>query len=217
MKTVFFTLVMVVSILSISIATNNLTENITRDVKIESFKHLLIDGAFDVYLVYGIEEAVNIKTTAIAMESVLIDQEGESLFIRTQNDNSQNTEKIIVVITVKALEYVSIKDVFSFEIVNPMWVNNLNMYVHSHGKISLNLVGSSLNLITSGSGNLYLDGSLHSAHIVNHGIGSVVIEKSCVEIMSVQQDDYNSIEFNQKDFGSLKVSSKSKNSTLLVP
>jgi hypothetical protein len=217
MKTVFFTLVMVVSVFSISYATNNLTSNVIRDVKIESFKHLIIDGAFDVYLVYGIKEAVSFETTKVGMESVLIDQEGESLFIRTQNQNNLNTEKIIVVITVKTIEYISVKDVNLFEIINPMWINNLNMYVHSHGKVSLNLIGSSLTLLTSGAGNLYIEGSVESADIINYGIGSINVEKSSVEKMTIQQDNYHAIELDQKEAGNIKVNTKSKNLNLLMP
>lgn len=167
--------------------------------EVKEFSNLLIEGAFDVYLIYGLQSSVSIESSKIALDQILVDQEGDLLAIRSKNNGSISTEKIVLIITVNDLAQVSVKDVTSFETLNPMWFDTLLMYLDVHGKTTLNMIGSEFKLHTAGSGDVHLSGTISNVNVSNNGIGSITTEDLCIGRLIMTQGKQPSVEMNLKN------------------
>jgi hypothetical protein len=167
--------------------------------EVAEFTNLLIEGAFDVYMIYGLQSSVSIEASKEVLDQILVDHDGDLLAIRSVNNVQVSSEKIVLIITVNALEQVSIKDVTSFETLNPMWFDKLLMYLDVHGKTKLNMIGSEFRLLTAGSGDVHLSGTIANVNVSNNGIGSIITEDLCIGRLIMAQGKQPSIEMNLKN------------------
>jgi hypothetical protein len=205
MKKMTFILALFVSLTQTYAFDAELPRMTTKNYKFTEFKQLLIEGAFEVYLNYGVSSEMSIQASPTVMNHLLIDQEGDMLAIRTTDGLIANNERAILVITVGNLSQISAKDVHSLETLNPMWFENLNVFIHSHARSNLNLIGNALKLQTTGAGDVHISGTIKDVTVSNQGLGAIITEDLCIGKLVMAQTANTPFELNINDKGKLKM------------
>ncbi len=182
-----------------------LSSTVKKQVVVQSFNRLLIEGDFEVHLHYGTTSDVQIESSAEAMENILIDQDGDALVIRTASGIPSNAGKMVLHIALGDLVLLQLKDVHSVESVTPIWFNKLSAFIQSHSNTRLKLVGNELHLNVSGSGDVYLDGAIKEAQIRNEGIGSVLTQQLCVDRLILLPKVKSNMDIQWMSGGSLRM------------
>jgi hypothetical protein len=192
-KTLIVMMLTIATMVSATASISPLNKVTTVTYKTEEFKNLVIDGAFEVNLYYGLHAEVSITTEQSAQEKVLIDNDGNTLFIRTKEDK-QDYSKIILNVTVNNLEQMNFKDVTLIKSINFLWFNNVNIDINTHGKAEFNMTAKKLNINLEGAGDVYLSGQIDELNIQNHGIGSFYTEELKSEKLNIKQSSKQNME-----------------------
>jgi hypothetical protein len=182
-----------------------LSPMVKKQVVVQSYNRLFIEGDFDVHLHYGTSSDVHIESSAEAMNNILIDQDGDALVIRTASGIPSDAGKMVLHISLGDLVQLQLKDVHSVESVTPIWFDKLSAFIQSHSKTQLKLVGNELYLNVSGSGDVHLDGTIKEAQIRNEGIGSVVTQQLCVNRLILLPNATSNMDIQWTNGGSLRM------------
>jgi hypothetical protein len=185
----------------------------SKNHSVQHFNRLLIEGDFEVYLHYGVEASLRVEATSAVMDRILVDQDGETLAVRTSSVHGAPQEKAVLHITIDQLVQLSAKDVQSMEAVGPIWFDNLQVYIQSHGKTNLNLIGNSLQLNTTGAGDIHLKGTIKEVMVNNQGIGTIVTEDLCIGRLVFAQFKQSPFEVKLGENGSMRLQQRAAKSS----
>jgi hypothetical protein len=213
MTQITFFLILMLSGLNVSATSVTPISSITtQKYEVTSFDKLVIDGNFEVHLFYGLHAAVTVTTDENIQANVLIDNDANTLYIRTKENGDTDT-KIILNVTVNNLEKMSFKDVYLVKSVNFLWFNNLIVDINTHGKAEFNLTAKRLSINMEGAGDIYLSGQIDELSIKNSGIGAFYTDDVKVETLNVQQTTNQNIELKLSNKKGIEVKPAQYNKT----
>jgi hypothetical protein len=186
---------------------------VSKSHSVQQFSRLLIEGEFEVYLHYGLKAGLRVEATQATMDRILVDQDGETLAVRTSSVPGAAPEKAVLHITIDQLVQLSAKDVQSMEAVGPIWFDNLQVFIQSHGKTNLNLIGNSLQLNTTGAGDVHLKGTIKEVLVNNQGIGTIVTEDLCIGRLVFAQFKQSPFEVKLGENGAMRLQQRAAKSS----
>lgn len=165
----------------------------SKNYETATYKQLIVDGNFDVYLSYGTQASVTVMTDENLQNSVLIDNDGTTLFIRTK-ENVGTASIMTLYITVNSLEQMGFKDVVSINSTEALWFNSLKLNLNTFGTTKLQLACKTLDATIDGAGDLQLTGSVENLSVQNNGMGSLFINDLQTERVVLNQKGVRTIE-----------------------
>jgi len=165
----------------------------SKNYETATYKQLIVDGNFDVYLSYGTQASVTVMTDENLQNSVLIDNDGTTLFIRTK-ENVGTASIMTLYITVNSLEQMGFKDVVSINSTEALWFNSLKLNLNTFGTTKLQLACKTLDATIDGAGDLQLTGSVEILSVQNNGMGSLFINDLQTERVVLNQKGVRTIE-----------------------
>lgn len=209
MKSFFLTSIITGLFLSLTLTTNAEVINGNGSVssynyEVPSYTKLKVEGNFDVYLSFGTQPSVTVKTDDNLQDAVLIDSDGTTLFIRTK-ENMGETTQLAIYITVNTLDQMAFKDVISINSTEALWFNSLNLNLNTFGSTKLQLACKNLNATIEGAGDLYLTGTVEHLNITNNGMGNLYTSDLSTRKVTMNQRGNKSIEMKMVNEKALEV------------
>jgi hypothetical protein len=159
------------------------TENVDRHLS--GFTSIKIAGPFEVHITQGPAESVKFAASADVIDRIVTEVDGSVLKIHNKHDNWgwgykswyseksvwHNHKKIVVYVTAKELEGVSVSGSGNVVFTDGITANTLKLRVRGSGDISGKVDVKTLKSHISGSGNMKLSGNAESSTIKVSGSG----------------------------------------------
>ena len=170
---------------------------ITRDVAVQSFDQLQVNGVFNVVLMQGGKEAVKIEADDNLQQLFEVKNEGGKLIVDMKKDSHFNTKKkMTVYITFKNLKSMDLKMVGNLSSEGNLNFGDLALDNKSVGSVDLALSAQKLDIKNKSVGNLKLRGKADNAIIKSSSVGSIKATDLVVQTMDIDNDGVGSAEVN---------------------
>lgn len=168
---------------------------ITTSRAVLPFSELYVDGVFNIYLLQGDQEKVEVETDENLQDVVTVINKGKELKIKTKDDiNIKHSTKNNIYITITNINKLEINSVGRTECKNELKVDRLSLEVNSVGKTLMKLDCIQLNAEINAVGSLILEGKAKSANIEHTGVGSMSAYGFNVAYLSLQHSGIGSVE-----------------------
>ena len=174
---------------------------ITKDVNVNSFDQLDVNGVFSLLLIQGNKEAVKIEADDNLQQYFEVKNDGSKLVIgMKKNLNIQSKEhkglKLKVYVTFKKLKTMDLKTVGNITSEANMSFDDLEINNKSVGNVDLKLTTQNLNIENKSVGNVKLNGKADNVTIKNKGVGSIQASDFVVQKMDIDNTGVGSAEVN---------------------
>jgi Putative auto-transporter adhesin, head GIN domain len=170
---------------------------ITRDVAVQSFDQLQVNGVFNVVLMQGGKEAVKIEADDNLQQLFEVKNEGGKLIVDMKKDSHFNSKKkMTVYITFKNLKSMDLKMVGNLSSEGTLNFGDLALDNKSVGSVDLALSAQKLDIKNKSVGNLKLRGKADNAIIKSSSVGSIKAADLVVQTMDIDNDGVGSAEVN---------------------
>jgi hypothetical protein len=170
---------------------------ITKEVNVNSFSELDVQGVFSVLLIQGNKEEVKIEADDNLQPLFDVKNVGSKLVISMKKDANFNSKKgLKVYVTFKKLKTMELKTVGNISSDNNLNFDDLKISNKSVGSIDLKMTAQNLDVDNKSVGSVKLNGKAENAIIKNKGVGSVHAASFVVQKMDIDNSGVGSAEVN---------------------
>lgn len=173
---------------------------ITKEIIVQPFEELSINGVFSVLLSQGGKEQVKIEADDNLQELFEVKNEGSKLVIRMKKDvnihSKDSKNKMKVYITFRKLNSMELQTVGNVSSAENLSFDNLKLENSSVGSVDLKLTAQSLNIENQSVGTFMLSGKADKAVIKHGGVGSFKAANLLVQTMDIEASGVGSAEVN---------------------
>jgi len=170
---------------------------ITKEVSVQSFDELTVNGVFSVLLTQGDKEQVKIEADDNLQEYFQVKNEGSKLVVEMKKDINFNTEKgLKVYITFKKIKNMVIKTIGNVTSDQSLSFDDLKIGSEGVGSVDLKLTAQNVDINNKGVGNVRLNGKADNVTIKNNGVGSIRAGDFVVQKMDIDNSGVGSAEVN---------------------
>ena len=170
---------------------------VTKDVAVQSFNELSVNGVFNVLLTQGDKEQVKIEADDNLQEYFQVKNDGSKLVVEMKKDINFNTEKgLKVYITFKTLKNMLLKTIGNVSSTESLNFDDLTIGSEGVGSVDLKLTAQNIDISNKGVGNIKLDGKASKATIKNNGVGSIRAGDFVVQTMKIDNSGVGSAVVN---------------------
>lgn len=170
---------------------------VTKEVTVNSFDELNVNGVFNVLLTQGNSESVKIEADDNLQELFEVKNDGSKLNIGMKKDVNYNSKtKIKVYITFRKLKNMDLKTAGNVSSDNDLKFDDLTINNKSVGAVDLKLTAQKLDINNKSVGNLKLNGKADNVVIKNKGVGSVQASDFVVQKMNIENEGVGGAEVN---------------------
>jgi hypothetical protein len=170
---------------------------ITKEINVNSFSELDVQGVFSVLLIQGNKEEVKIEADDNLQPLFDVKNVGSKLVISMKKDANFNSRKgLKVYITFKKLKTMELKTVGNITSDNNLNFDDLKISNKSVGSIDLKMTAQNLDVDNKSVGSVKLNGKAENAIIKNKGVGSVHAASFVVQKMDIDNSGVGSAEVN---------------------
>ena len=168
---------------------------ITTSRAVSPFTELKVDGVFNIYLLQGDQEKVEVETDENLQDIVIVKNKDNELKIKTKDDtNIKHSTKSNIYITLKNLTRLEINSVGKTECKDELQLDRLSLEVNSVGKTVMKINCNQLNAEVNAVGALIIEGKAKSANIEHTGVGSMSAYDFNVAYLSLEHSGIGSVE-----------------------
>jgi Putative auto-transporter adhesin, head GIN domain len=195
-----------VSGMSAQVNNGNGANIVSRDVSVGDFSAIDLSGVMNVYLSKGDKAAVRVEADEKVQDKIVVETDGNTLFVKTKKGNISNVKKMNVYIT-----FVSISEINN-RLVGNLKGNDLISEKHLHykssavGNTNLQLDVQNLEVELSAVGNTEFTGKAANCDLNNSSVGNVRAGGLLVDNMKLKTSAVGNLEYNAKNTVSLKSS-----------
>jgi hypothetical protein len=195
MKRVFFAMALLIGSLSVQAQSAPDNQPVTREVTVDTFSVLDLDGSCNVYLTQGNQVSVKVEADADLQDKVMIEAKGGTLFVSTNRSRKDRKKKVNVYITF--VEVTDINSHFSGNLVAtaPIKQRVLRYKSTAVGNTTLKLEVDDLWLKIAANGNTDLIGKSNNCELINNSIGFVKAGDLIVENLRLSTTATGSTEY----------------------
>lgn len=202
-------------------------KEITKEIEIEDFNSIEINGAFDVVFKQGDKPLAYLQGKEKLVEKVQVKQNGKFIEFRN-SDDGENTEydsnnkarKIVLFIQFVDLKKVETAMAGEISCDNHLNFNSLDFNFTGAGDAMLDLSAKEFNLEFDGVGKVTIKGEANQATMECNGVGKVMAREfivrdlvaECNGIGSMHVNAENSIKMSASGIGSVKNFGNAQNS-----
>ncbi|MFB6340603.1 head GIN domain-containing protein [Saccharicrinis sp. FJH62] len=162
---------------------------------VSSFSELKIDGVFNIYLLQGDQEKVEVETDENLQDVVIVRNKDNELRIKTKDDiNIKHSTKSNIYITLRNINKMEINSVGKTECKDILNLDRLSLEVNSVGKTIMKIDCNQLNAEVNAVGAVILEGKAKSANIEHTGVGSMSAYHFNVAYLSLEHSGIGSVE-----------------------
>ena len=170
---------------------------VTKEVNVQPFDELSVNGVFSVLLTQGNKEGVKIEAEDNLQELFEVKNEGNKLTISMKKDVNINTKKKMkVYISFKKLKNMSLKTVGNVSAEQSLSFDDLKLDNKSVGNVDLKLTAQTLSIDNKSVGNVKLQGKANDVVIKNKSVGSIEASNFIVQKMDIDNNGIGSAEVN---------------------
>jgi hypothetical protein len=170
---------------------------ITKEISIQSFDELNVNGVFSVLLLQGSKEEVKIEAEDNLQSLFEVKNEDSRLIISMKKDvNFNSKKKMKVYITFKKLKSMDLKTVGNVSSDQSLSFDDLKIDNKSVGSVDLKLTTQNLNIDNKSVGNVKLSGKADNVVIKNKSVGSIQAAGFVVQKMDIDNTGIGSAEVN---------------------
>lgn len=194
-------------------------DEITKELEINDFRSIEINGAFDVVFKQGKKPLAYLQGKEKYVEKVEVKQNGNHIEFRNSNDSgnkeydsNDKTKKVVLFIQFVDLNKIETSMAGEISCDNPLKFNELDFSFTGAGNAELELSVKDLNLEFDGVGKITLKGQANQANMECNGVGKVSAKEfvvrdlvaECNGIGSMHVNAENSIKMSAAGIGSVK-------------
>lgn len=170
---------------------------VTKEIGVQSFDQLDVNGVFSVLLSQGTKEEVKIEAEDNLQPLFEVKNEGSKLIITMKKDmNIHNKKKMKVYITFKKLKSLDLKTVGNVSSEQNLNFDDLKIDNKSVGSLDLKLTAQSLDIDNKSVGDVILSGKADNVVIKNKSVGSIQAAGFVVQKMDIDNNGIGSAEVN---------------------
>ena len=170
---------------------------ITKEVNIQPFSKIEINGIIDVILEQGVKESARIETDDNLMSLIDVRTEGSTLFIALKKDSSiRKSTKLNVFVTLVNITHLTLNGVGDLETNGILELNDLYIETTGVGDIKLAIDCTSLSVDNSSVGDISLFGKTRSLKVNNSGVGDIYAYELTTDYAFIKNSGVGDVEVN---------------------
>lgn len=195
MKKFFLTSALLLGVLSMQAQSAPEPSVVKKEIKVDTFSILDLDGTCDVYLTQGSQVAVKVEASGDMQEKVTVETKGGTLFLSTNRSRKDRKEKINVYITFTNLREINSHFNGNLYSETPIKQSALRYLSKAIGNTKLQLEIDDLWLKISANGNTILTGKANNCELINNSTGFVTAGDLIVENLRISTAATGSTEY----------------------
>jgi hypothetical protein len=170
---------------------------VTKEINVQSFDELRINGVFELKLSQGNKEQLKIEADDNLQSLFEVKNEGSKLIVSMKKDSHFNSKKqLVVYITFKKLKSLDLSMVGGTSSDNKLSFDDLKIDNNSVGSVKLNLSAKKLDIENKSVGNFTLSGTADNAVVKHNGVGAFKASDLLVQTMDIDAQGVGSAEVN---------------------
>lgn len=147
---------------------------VTKEINIDSFNQLEVDGVFNIVFKQGDKEAITIEADENIFELMRVKNVGNTLIIDYKEEVSiRKSTKLNIYITVVDISEIDLRIVGDVLTENMLNQHNIQIINNSVGNLDLNINCENLVLRNSSVGDVTISGSSNKLDLSNSGVGNL--------------------------------------------
>jgi Putative auto-transporter adhesin, head GIN domain len=177
---------------------------VSREVSVGDFSAIDLSGVMNVYLSKGDKVAVRVEADEKVQDKIVVETNGNTLFVKTKKGNISKVKKMNVYITFVNLSEIHNKLVGNLKSNDIISEKDLRYRSSAVGNTILQLDIQNLNVEISAVGNTEFTGKAANCDLDNSSIGNVRAGGLLVDNMKLKTSAVGNLEYNAKNTVSLK-------------
>jgi hypothetical protein len=167
---------------------------VSKEIKIDAFTQLKMNGVFNVLISQGDKEALTIEADDNLVDLIEIRNDGNVLTIKQKKESDIKSTKFNIYITVKDLEKIETSSVGNIQTSTPLNLKNLDLSSSCVGDIQLEINCEKFTANISSVGDLNLKGKSGETIIKNSSVGNINAVDFISDILKVDNSGVGDVE-----------------------